>query len=761
MTAIQISTIALPVACDKEPIHLSGAIQPFGVLLTIDRNGLTIENASENCQSCWGISAKLLVGRSMADLVAWPTIEGLRDYLTQPDLAEQEPCVVTLCNKEKTGDAQWELSAHEQMGVLFLELEPMLPKQGKAAAIPFHRNVRHAVHGLQQAKSVQQLCDAAVREVQTMTGFDRVMLYRFDPDWHGVVISEALANGADSFLGHHFPASDIPPQARAVFLDNWLRMIPDVGYAPAPIYPGTDPANGAPLNLGRAKLRSVSPIHIEYLNNMQVKATLTISLLVDGKLWGLIACHHGETLMIDTEDRLGAQFIGQIVSAQIRVKEDHEDLDYKAQLKRVHAQLLSYMSSESDLVQGLVKYSPSLLDIAAAKGAAAAIYFEGEWTLVGKTPTVNQIERLVTWLSVAHAKEDVFHTQALSTAFPEAIDYKDVASGLLAATIPKTSRSYLLWFRPEVVSTVIWAGKPEKAVEISGDDVSLHPRKSFRTWREIISGKATAWKKVEIEAVTELRNSIIAIDLERQFAKEQAARARAEKLSKEKEDMVMVVSHDLKAPLSVLKLSFDMLRRAKSSPDKGLDQLVKTGARAAELMEKLVINILDIAKIEAETLELDLRVENINDLVHDVTDLSLPIAEQKGIALEARGTGSDCHAWCERSRIAQVLSNLVSNALKFTPSGGRIVVSANCNAGEAVFQVADSGHGIPQHNLDHIFDRFWQAKEAKRHGTGLGLSIAKGIVELHNGKIWVQSEVGVGTRFFFSLPLDSEPAQRD
>ncbi len=738
--------------CEKEPIHIPGAIQPFGILLTIARNGLIIENASENCEVHWGSSAQDLIGVSFAKLLSAQDAEKLRDYLARPNLKEQSPISVMLPSDAGESREAWELNAHDYAGLLYLEIEPPVRIRAEASAIPFHDKIRDAIQSLQRAGTLQELCECAVREVQSITGFNRVMLYRFDTDWHGEVIAEALATGSVSYLGHRFPASDIPAQARAIFLDNWLRMIPDARYVPSKIYPGKHPATGGPLDLGQSTLRSVSPIHLAYLANMDVAASLTISLVDEGRLWGLIACHHEHPLRLDSDSRLGAQLIGQIVSSQLRIKESLEDLDYKLSLKQVNASLLSYMKSEEDLTQGLVKFSPNLLDVASAQGAAAAIYYDGGWTLVGRTPTVEQIEELVTWLSTQHAEESLFQTDSLSRQFPQAWEYKEIASGLLAISIPKSERNYLLWFRPEVITTVLWAGNPEKSVMQVAGQSRLHPRNSFKSWKEIVQGKAIPWKTVEIEAAQELRYAILALDLEREYKKEQAARAKAERLGREKEDMVMVVSHDLRTPLNVAHISFELLKLSGLAQEPALQSYIERGQLAIHNMEQLISGILDISKIEAGTMHLDLHAENANELLHEVVDFSLPIAEERGIELVESHVAKDCVAYCERARVLQVLSNLVGNALKFTPQGGKVTVTIDKCAEETVFRISDTGRGIPQKDLENIFNRFWQAKQTNRLGTGLGLSIAKGIVESHGGRIWVESEEGKGSDFYFSVP---------
>ncbi|MFC7515420.1 ATP-binding protein [Herbaspirillum sp. GCM10030257] len=736
-------------ACESEPIHIPGAIQPFGILLTIDPDKLAISNSSENVASLWGIAAPDLLGRSFTDFVSPSAVAAVREYLRHPRLKEQSPLRLKLAFSHENGN-DWELFVHEYFGIQYLEIEPVSSERTNASPLSFHLQLRDAIQALQRAGSLEELCRTAAEQVRVITGFDRVMIYRFDEDWHGEVIAEARSKQVASYLGHHFPASDIPAQARAVFLQNWLRMIPDISYTPSKIYPGRHPATGAPLDLGKAQLRSVSPIHLEYLANMQVRASLTVSLINDGQLWGLIACHHAHPLLVDSDTRLAAQLIGQHVSSHIRTKTDLGELDYRVQLEWVRMALLRHMEKQENLAQALVQHAPGIVELVAAQGAAIAD--GGEWVVSGKTPAVADIEGIVSWLIETHADKPIFQTNSLPTVHPPAAAYKDVASGLLAISIAPSQRNYILLFRPEIETFITWAGEPAKAVRETAQQTTLHPRESFQSWKQEVRGKSLPWVQAEIQAANNLRMDVLAQALRREFRKEQAARKRAEQLTREKEEMVMVVSHDLRTPLSITKMGFDFLQQFKTDLEPAAQRTIERGVRAASAMENLISNILDMAKIEAGTLDLVLHDEDAEQLVREAVDFSLPLAAAKGISLSVNVQQTGCTAYCEKSRIFQVLDNLIGNALKFTAAGGQVTVSIEGCDKSVTFCVSDTGEGIPAQNLEKIFDRFWQAELTRRLGTGLGLSIAKAIIEQHNGRIWAESEVGVGTRFYFTLP---------
>jgi chemotaxis family two-component system sensor kinase Cph1 len=739
--------------CEKEPIHIPGRIQPFGVLMTADPDTLVIHNLSENCLKLWDRHSFALLGRGLDEFMSEDAFAELRGYLASPSLEAQPPLRITLAFDEFI-KREWEVRAHRQQGMLYLEWE--VADSGKAAFNhdEFHVFVRHAVRALQSADNLQALCDKAADQVQQLTGFDRVMVYRFDEDWNGEVISEACRNGMESYLGLHFPASDIPGQARAIFTQNFLRMIPDVDYSPARIHPGKEPERGEPLDLSKATLRSVSPVHIEYLKNMGVKASLTISLIKGEKLWGLIACHHASPLKVNADARMTAEMIGQLISSQLAVKEESELRVQKAALDQIVPSLLTRLENAGDLAQALHADKSHLQAMGAPPGGGVAVCYENQWSMAGKTPSVAEMENLLRWIAEQFPNRSLFHTDCLSRDYPAADAYREAASGLMAMMITRAQHEAVLWFRPEVIASVNWAGEPQKAVRQNDEGISLHPRHSFAAWKQTVTGTAAPWKQIEIDAAERLHSGIIALALKQEYRREQVAKERAERLSREKDEMVTMVSHDLKTPMNVISLSFDFIQRYHPSEAAPVQRMVERGVRAVKMMENLVTNILDVAKIEAGTLDLVLKPENAIELIKESVEMSAPVAQQKGVQLVTVLEPDDgtYKAYCERFRINQVLGNLIGNALKFTPEGGKVNVSVDKGETELQFRVSDTGVGIHPDHLERIFDRYWQAEDTKRLGTGLGLWIAKGIIEIHHGRIWVESEAGAGSTFCFTLP---------
>jgi len=747
--------------CEKEQIHIPGLIQNFGLLVCVDTAELRIEQISENVEFFLGKSASSLLGESLTSLISLKEFEAVqtRLLLKKEDLPFRIP--LTLKKFDETTES-WMGFIHRHEKQFIIELERAVDVGGE----PFFIKIENSISEIQSANSLRVLCEVSTREIQRLTEYDRVMIYRFDPDWNGEVIAESRSShGLESFLGHRFPGSDIPPQARAVFLSNWIRMISDVDYVPVPIVPVLHHATGLPLNLGQAFLRAVSPIHIQYLKNMNVGGTLTISLIKDGSLWGLISCHHNTPKFINYDMRASCQFIGKLVSSQLGYKERITDTLELQRLQTIQSSLIKSMNREDDPVKGLLSDSSNLLGVVGSKDVSACIRIDGEWVLLGKTPTPTQIDRLVDWLQLhmTSTEEHAFHTDHLSSLFPEAESYCDVASGLLAVSIPKTDKNFIIWFRPEVLQTVTWAGNPKKHVEKLADGTfKIEPRLSFEAWKETVTSRSLPWRSVEIKAALELRNSILSIDLRRQFRLEQEARAEAERMSKEKGDVLSTVSHDLKNPLFSIDLIMEWFdKRYQHSDFSSLkSQAVLEDTRnvlskikvSTKRMQRLIEDLLDVAKIEGGTFSLDSKSKDVTIVIIDAVKLLTPHAQVKNITLETR-TPPSCRRMVDEDRLVQVLSNLIGNSIKFTPSGGLITVSLDGRENDILVTVRDTGGGISPDHLPHVFDRFWQVLATRKMGTGLGLAICKGIVDTFGGKIWIESKLCEGTTVSFTLPI--------
>ena len=727
--------------CADEPIRFPGAIQPHGVLLTLREPDLQIVQVSANVASLFNHQPDALLGQPLDTLLGTPNTHAVRQMASQPSFIDAPALHVTL------NGGQFEGLLHRHQGVLVLEFEPLhkhfqpKPQNGHAS------NPGKMLQRLQSAKTLQALYEISVSEIQAMTGYDRVLIYRFEEEGHGQVIAEASAPSMELFNGLFFPASDIPEQARELYRTNWLRIIPNADYEPVPLLPKLRPDTGQPLDLSFATLRSVSPIHCQYMKNMGVLSSMSISLMKGDKLWGLISCGNREPLHVPNDLRTTCQTIGQVLSLQISAMEALDISRQREEKVEALDVLNQAMSNSSDAgFDGLAQCPQVLMDLVQAGGVAI---IEGQQLhRYGNCPEPAQIRALHKWLQ--ETGQPVFASHHLSAVYPLAADYQTVASGVLAMSLPKPVDNGVLWFRPEVKENIQWSGDPKKplALEKSDTGLRLRPRTSFEIWKVEMAGISTKWSAGDRFAANDLRRSALENDLARQVLREQqAVRAR--------DELVAVVSHDLRNPMTVISMLCGMMQKAFSSDgthtSRRISSAIDTMQQAAGRMNVLLEDLLDTSKIEAGRYTVRPVPLDVSQIFEEAYSLLAPLALEKGVDLSFNSEpGLQINA--DPERLFQVLSNLIGNAIKFTPRQGNIGISAMSNGEEIVFSVRDSGEGIAPDQLPHVFDRYWTLAENNPTGSGLGLYITQGIVKAHGGRIEAQSELGRGSEFRFTVP---------
>ncbi|MCV6973987.1 SpoIIE family protein phosphatase [Mycobacterium bourgelatii] len=491
--------------CAREPIHIPGSIQPRGVLAVVHEPDFAIRHISANVADLLGRSVEAVLGQHLSALIGTEEAARIEKAAsTFSDLRQRNPieCVIDVDGELKNFDA----ILHRDPGrVLLIELEIAYGER------PFsfpntYQAVRGSVEELNRAATLGELYDTAARAVRELTGFDRVMVYRYDAHYNGEVVAEAKRDDLNSFLGLHYPASDIPAQARALYEKNWIRLISDVHYVPAPVVPTVDPDSGTPLDLTYATLRSVSPIHIEYLQNMGVTASMSISLLRHGRLWGLIACHHYDGPYLPPFGaRVAAEFLGSTLSLRLvdRFEGDllQERLAAQALLTKLTAATLDDRESLSAVLLG----APDLLDLVPADGVVVDI--QGDHRAQGAVPSPEIVAAVAAW--ARGAGEEIASCECLADELPDIGLDPQLAAGALALNLP--DGQYAIWFRREVLRSVDWGGDPHnKTIAVSeGDELRLSPRKSFDRWREIVRLRSEPWTQSETESAETLRRHLV------------------------------------------------------------------------------------------------------------------------------------------------------------------------------------------------------------------------------------------------------------
>lgn len=498
--------------CAREPIHVPGTIQPYGVLFVLREPELTVAQVSENVREFLGIEAKEMLDQPLGSFFTPDQERRVRFALDSVDPRENNPVELQLENKNGAGALDG--FVHRNDGFSFLELEPASLAYS-ARFLEFYKLISRLTSKMHTAANLIELLTEAARGIRTMSGFDRVMIYRFAENYEGEVVAEDKAEGVEPYLGLWFPASDIPEQARRLYTLNPVRAIVDASYTPAALVPVLNPDTRRPTDLSFAGLRSVSPIHCEYLRNMGVAASMSVSILREGRLWGLVACHHFTPRMIPFELRKACTFVGDVLSGEITRREVEEESQYHSLATSIQAKFLELMSGAPDPLNGLVNASPNLLDYIPCDGAAL---IEGDRAqILGSAPGYDEVMSLMEMLRHEDIPS-VFATNSLKNHFPLTEKLRHTASGLLALRIGEKPQTHILFFRPEVAETVRWGGNPEKPVTLADDGFRLSPRKSFAVWKEDVRARALPWTKAEIRAAGELRNLIAVVVYSRRTA---------------------------------------------------------------------------------------------------------------------------------------------------------------------------------------------------------------------------------------------------
>ncbi|MFW6057874.1 MAG: ATP-binding protein, partial [Persicimonas sp.] len=734
-------------ACAEEPIHIPGAIQPHGLLLVLTEPDLEVVQVSENIDDLLGRAGEEVLGRGVEHLVAEPRVEQLRAQLGTAGANYSAPLAVAV-DVEPAGRLWFDAICHRHQGLLIVELENSRPSRedtglGERAGALHAQLLGGAFGKLGAGGDLEQMCNFITREVRDVTGFDRVMLYRFHEDNHGEVIAEARAEQMDSFLGLHYPASDIPAQARRLYRINWLRLIADVDYEPARLVPRQNPHTGATLDMSHTGLRSVSPIHLKYLENMDVGASMSISLLDGDELWGLIACHHRSAKFVPHVVRSACELLGVVLSLQLATRQFTENTLRRARLQTLQAELLRCVAQHRTVLGLAQNCENTLLEFADATGAV--VQFDGQCRTVGSTPDDDFIDGLIDWLC-EREHDAVWHTDHLSAAYPPAREHIDTASGLLAVILSRAAGDVVLFFRPELVRTVDWAGDPNKPVENRpvepADEAEvLTPRKSFDLWKETVREQSSAFSEAEVDSARQLHNSLLTHIIER--ARELAQiNEELERRNEDLESFAYVASHDLKEPLRSLRGYAQYLdRECCETLDERAQSKVQGMLRLTQRMDSLLDSLLHYAQVAKS--EIQREPIDLNRLLDEALEILDQRREESGADIRVPRRLPQVEG--VRVRVREVLVNLIGNALKYTDESDAFVEigyqtpEEHGEEGPLRIYVCDNGIGIKSRYHERIFELFRRLHERDAYGggAGAGLAIVKKIVEQHGGRIWV------------------------
>ncbi|ADV84074.1 ATP-binding protein [Terriglobus saanensis] len=835
--------------CEDEPIRVPGSVQRHGFLLGLDAKAEYVAVASENAEEFLRVPLKLILGARLESLFDREVMAAVTMMLMTPRTEE----IQTYLGAFQIGDELCSVITHKVDERYILEFEK---QDSLVGAARMNAIITNFVGLLSKLRTKEDMCRALTRQMKELTGYDRVLLYSFDDVGHGTVLSEENNGRLPSYLGLRFPASDIPRQARELYILNTTRIIPDANYVPSPLV-GMAGTEARQMDLSLSVLRSVSPVHLQYMHNMGTASSMSVSIVCEGKLWGLLSGHHATSLSVPYLLRSACDMLSKLAATQIISFDTAEKLERRSYLHAVQRKILTQVASGKNFLESLGSHVGSLRDVTNAQGAVLAV--DGTCVADGTVPDAASLVKIVEWLD--NQPETLLFTSKLSEQLPWADEMREAASGMIAARISDVNSRYVLWFRPEVVKMVVWAGEPAMKDSTSPD--TLHPRGSFASWKEIVRGQSEPWLEPEIESARDFRAAKVTIGLRRAEQAAELNEARFEQLTqtlpsivfamddtgnltyvnqrwheaglqptgcwfdhgnvidedrarcghawdecmrlgiefkeelrlrsdpagverwylvhivpfvtrhegrggwvgsctdlterREREAalrmteklaltgrMTSVIAHEINNPLESITNLMYLLRTEVS----------KVGP-AADYIALAESELLRISGITKQTLRWNRETTGapersiVGALFSEVLRLFAGKIRNRQVKVTIR-TGEEVSIYGTSGQLLQVIANLVSNAVDAANVGGNVWLSATETETGAVIEVEDDGIGINAKVQAQLFKPFFSTKGDL--GNGLGLYISKEIAERHGGELSVESTVGAGTTFRFSLP---------
>ncbi|ABG57443.1 ATP-binding protein [Cytophaga hutchinsonii] len=732
--------------CDQEPIHIPGSIQPHGFLIAITKETWEIRFCSENVIDFIGLSHKQLLGKKITEIfddIFFGKVIQCKDYAVGESKLIQG----------KIEDKEFDFTAHQNEDVIILESEIHIDNTPKNDLFDMSKQF---MDYMEDSHTLIRLCELVASGIKKVTDYDRVMIYRFDKDYNGEVIAEAKQDKLESFLGLHYPHTDIPVQARELYIKNLLRVIGDVNYKPVPIYTIDDSENQN-LDLSCSVLRSVSPIHVQYLHNIGVGATLTISLIHKKKLWGLVACHHYSPKYLHYETKLAAKLQGHFITSQIEIREQNEQYATSQKLHQAVDDLISRkFSADRNSLKDIVIDS-NVLQLCKAAGISILID-KKEVYKSGLTPADGDIQKLAEYVKHAIDKEQ-YATHFITAELP---DFKNItASGIAGINyhaLDKTSNSCIMWYKPETITEVKWAGDPNKAIE--KDKNGLSPRKSFELWGEKVKNQSIPWSQPDLIASSNFANFLQKhlgyIFLAEEEEKQRQMTEILKEVNSELENINWISTHDLQEPLRKIQIITSYVLSVENTLSEASYEKLQKINKSANRMQALISDILRYTKLKAST-----EILESVDLKNIVTE----VIQEVDDALEAKKANIYISDLPEMSGIpfllAQLFLNLISNSLKFADAT-RVLSIHIVQEGIIVkeeqeyykISYTDNGIGFNKDYNELIFKIFSRLHSVAEYpGSGIGLALCKKIMKTHKGFIEAQGIPEKGAIFYLYFPV--------
>jgi light-regulated signal transduction histidine kinase (bacteriophytochrome) len=752
-----------PSECEREPIQFPGSIQPYGILLAFDRENLLVTHASENVGEYIGLSAYDLVGKSILTIIPVSDHEAFHRICANAGTDRIFATPLNVVTASTT--ASMVASIHVSGRRYILELEHLSQSDQTSLLVSLFERYRSMLVNLDAAQDVTSICEIAVQDIRELTGYDRVMAYRFDQDWNGVIVAESRAQGLPDFVGLNFPASDIPSQARALYAVTPVRMIVNRDYRPVPVFPLSGASSADPLDLSLSLLRSVSPIHIEYLTNMEVGATARISVYRGNKLWGLIACHHHSPNHVPYQVRQACELFSRILSNLIE----------QLEIKRERERTLSDTSLANQLCQSLAEKAMSYERAFIIDGSirklipcdGVAILQGTSIVTSGGTPTPGQIAALHNWVLQRYPDESTVALNNLASVYPPAEEFREFGAGMIHLMLDPQLPLSIFFFRAEVVQTIRWAGNPVKAIRRVNGSTHLAPRHSFEVWSQVRHLQSLPWSSADVEAARYL-GTLLRLLGHQQVDRADGQASFGNPVIELVESFSLMAAHEIKVPLRTISAYANVLKAEHGAALGPSGELHLT--RITKLVEQIEQAIDRSAKASHSMLA-DMASEacDLKEIVEQQFDIVKASRSREGVTPHLVFGTAMPRISCNLGTIRSVITTLMENGIQYNRSS-EPTVTVSCyraskpltiegelinadNLRDYEFVVSDNGVGISEEQSQEIFHLFQKMQRDDDFGTGkgIGLSFAKRLLERSKGQIEWVPQIACGSQFRFSL----------
>ena len=716
--------------CDQEPIHIIGEVQEYGFL--IGTKGSEIAFYSENVLSLFSLKPKSVLGEKIEVL-----FDQLKLDINWDNFSHNQELAIQHIN---FNGEEYTLSIHSNNGFTFYELEKVVPNH------KINKEYK-AIQNILRMSNDDNIWKILLAEIQNIIDYDRAMIYQFLYDGSGEVIEESVKDGLESYLHLHYPESDIPAQARALYLKNPVRI---TSHASGKTYPilGTEKEK---IDLTYSVTRATSPVHVQYIKNSGMEASFSTSIIINGVLWGIVACQNAKPKHLDLQSRLLVETLTRTSANAYATFKSRETLEDYQRINLNNISLRQNLLSEENFGKALENNIDDIMKTCGAEGMIIKI--NNEILTHGNVPNLSDIEKIIDWSKVNNQdfEENIFISSTFCKTSNLELDDSDISCGIIISVLGNNTSDMLIWIRKEQGQKIKWAGNPEKKTVSEIKDgveiIKFSPRKSFEIWKEYVKDTALPWKSKEIESAKWITSVILKashtkssqiLDLNNQL----------KELNQELDSFSYTISHDLNTPLTVIKLNAQLMKRIVKSEDsshKYLDNIVNQ----VDTMSDMMKNVLELSKIKKS--EIELKKIEVDLLINK-------LAEDSKVSFDAPHTEIIIENTPEvlgnPTMVYQVFGNVIGNAIKYSSksSNPTVKIIGEVFHNQVTYKITDNGIGIDKKDADKMFKIFSRMSNAKAfNGNGVGLNIVQHLMEKMGGAISYESESGVGTTFILKF----------